>query len=117
AALLQAPPSLEDAARSLGARHAMAFTRVTLRLIVPGVGAGAAMAFLAIVTELTATLLLAPTGTQTLTTRFWAHADEIAYGAAAPYASVLIVLPLPATSLLTRAPSRPGSTGARSPSA
>jgi iron(III) transport system permease protein len=108
AALLQAPPALEDAARSLGVRHAVAFVRVTLRLILSGVGAGAAMVFLAIVTELTATLLLAPIGTRTLTTRFWAYADEIAYGAAAPYALLLILLSLPATFLLTRNPAPDG---------
>ena len=42
--------------------------RVTLPLILPGLGAAAALVFLATVTELTATLLLAPIGTQTLAT-------------------------------------------------
>ena len=40
-------------------------------LLAPGLGAGAALVFLAVVTELTATLLLAPTGTTTLATAFW----------------------------------------------
>jgi len=102
AGLLQAPRALEEAAQALGAGPVSAFIRVTLRLILPSVGAGAALVFLAIATELTATLLLSPIGTQTLATRFWSNADEIAYGAAAPYAVLMVLLSLPATYLLTR---------------
>ena len=43
-------------------------------------------------TELTATLVLAPIGVQTLATQFWAFQSEVAYGAAAPYALVIIAL-------------------------
>src|SRR5262249_47300002 len=102
AGLLQAPRALEEAAHALGVGPTSAFMRVTLHLILPSVGAGAALVFLAIATELTATLLLSPIGTQTLATRFWSNADEIAYGAAAPYAVLMVVLSLPATYLLTR---------------
>ena len=52
-----------------------ALVRVTLPRILPGLGAAAALVFLATVTELTATLLLAPIGTQTLATQFWAEAS------------------------------------------
>jgi iron(III) transport system permease protein len=104
AALAQAPPELDDVGRSLGARPLAVFGRVTLPIIAPGIGAGAALVFLAVVTELTATLLLAPIGTRTLATTFWSHADSIAYGAAAPYAALLVVISLPATFLLARAP-------------
>ena len=47
--------------------------RVTLPLIAPGLGAGAALVFLAVATELTATLMLAPIGTRTLATEFWSR--------------------------------------------
>jgi iron(III) transport system permease protein len=104
AALAQAPPVLDDVGRSLGAGPLTVFRRVTLPIIAPGLGAGAALVFLAVVTELTATLLLAPIGTRTLATAFWSHADSIAYGAAAPYAALLVVISLPATFLLARAP-------------
>src|SRR5690606_35521944 len=67
-ALAQAPPVLEDVAHALGAGRLATFRRVTLRLIAPGLGAGAALVFIATVTELTATLLLAPIGTRTLAT-------------------------------------------------
>lgn len=102
AALAQAPPVLDDVAHSLGLSRVSALRRVTLPLIAPGLGAGAALVFIAVVTELTATLLLAPTGTHTLATQFWSHSDSVAYGAAAPYAAVMVLLSAPATVLLTR---------------
>ena len=49
-----------------------------------------ALVSLAVGTELTATLLLAPIGTSTLATEFWSRASSVAYGAAAPYALALI---------------------------
>jgi iron(III) transport system permease protein len=61
-----------------------------------------ALVSLAVSTELTATLLLSPTGTSTLSTEFWSQASSVAYGAAAPYALALIVLSVPATWLLSR---------------
>jgi iron(III) transport system permease protein len=54
------------------------------------------------VTELTATLLLSPTGTQTLVTRFWGYSESIMYGAAAPYAALMVIISAPVTYVLTR---------------
>ncbi|MFN8514716.1 MAG: iron ABC transporter permease [Thermomicrobiales bacterium] len=102
AALVQVPPSLDEAARALGARPLAVFWRVTLPLLARGLGAGGTLVFLAVITELTATLLLAPTGTVTLASRFWSRTNDIAYGAAAPYALLMIVLSAPTTLLLTR---------------
>jgi len=97
-----APPVLEDVARSLGCTGTRAAARVTLPLILPGMGAAVALVSLAVATELTATLLLSPIGTSTLSTEFWSRASSVAYGAAAPYALALIVLSIPATWLLSR---------------
>ena len=36
--------------------------------------------------------MLAPIGAQTLATQFWAYQNEIAYGAAAPYALTIVAL-------------------------
>ena len=66
--------------------------RVVLPLIAPGLIAGFCLVFLTAVTELTATLVLAPIGVQTLATQFWAYQSEVAYGAAAPYALVIVLL-------------------------
>jgi iron(III) transport system permease protein len=102
AALAQVPPELDDVARALGERPAGVLRRVTLPLLVRGLGSGAALVFLAVVTELTATLLLAPIGTATLATEFWSAASALSYGAAAPYAACMIVVSAPAAYLLTR---------------
>lgn len=102
AAIVQAPPLLEDVAHALGDGSARTFWRVTVPLIAPGLGVSAALVFLAIVNELTATLLLAPIGTRTLATQFWSNSSSIAYGAAAPYAALMVLISLPATFLLTR---------------
>lgn len=101
-ALAQAAPGLTDAARALGKRPLVAFGRVTLPLIAPGLGAAAALVFLLVSTELTTTLLLAPIGTQTLATRFWAETGTLSYAAAAPYAALMVLLSAPAVYLLTR---------------
>jgi iron(III) transport system permease protein len=97
-----APPGLEEVAKSLGCSGPTAAARVTLPLIAPGIAASAALVSLAVSTELTATLLLSPIGTSTLSTRFWSDASSVAYGAAAPYALALILLSVPATWLLSR---------------
>lgn len=102
ATLAQIPPDLDDVARSLGVGPADVLARVTVPLMARGVGTGAALVFLAVVTELTSTLLLAPIGTQTLATRFWSESSALHYGAAAPYALLMIVLSAPGAYLLTR---------------
>ena len=92
AALAQAPPSLEEVARSLGTRRFAVLWRVTLPLIGPGLLAAAALVFLSTATELTATLILSPTGTTTLATGFWSYTVGLSYGAAAPYAAIMVGL-------------------------
>lgn len=102
AGLEQAPLVLDHVAHSLGAGPLQTARRVTLPLIAPSLGAGAALVFLAISTELTATLMLSPIGTHTLATQFWSASSELRYGAAAPYALLLVLISVPATLLLIR---------------
>jgi len=99
-ALLQAPPELEDAARALGIGRAATLRRVVLPLAAPGIFSAAALVFIAVATELTATLLLSPIGTTTLATRFWSLAGSIDYVEAAPYAAMMIIISAPVTYLL-----------------
>jgi iron(III) transport system permease protein len=102
AALTRVPAVLENTARTLGSAPRSVLWRVTLPLIAPGLGAAAALVWLAATTELTATLLLRPTGMQTLATRFWAYSSGLAYGAAAPYAAVMLATSALPTLLLVR---------------
>jgi iron(III) transport system permease protein len=100
ASVAQAPPVLEEVARSLGRTPARVLRDVTLPLAAPGVAAGAALVFLTVMKELPATLLLRPTGLETLATRMWASTEIGAYAAAAPYAALLILLAALPTFLL-----------------
>ena len=104
--LAQVPLGLEEASRSLGVPPAATFVRVTLRLTAPAAAAGASLVFVAVATELTATLLLAPTGTSTLATRFWSLSSELDYADASPYAFLLVALSVPVTVVLFRQSTR-----------
>ncbi|MFQ6172728.1 ABC transporter permease [Oryzobacter sp. R7] len=99
----QSPVRGEEVARSLGATPAEVLRRVTLPLAAPGIGAGAALVLLTCMKELPATLLLRPTGTDTLATSLWTETGVGAYGAAAPYGLALVVLAVLPTIWLMRA--------------
>ena len=90
--LAQSPPRLEEAARSLGTTRLSVFARVTLPLIAPGLAAAFSLVFLEAATELTATLVLHPTGVETLATQFWSFQTNVSYGQAAPYAALIILI-------------------------
>jgi iron(III) transport system permease protein len=100
ASIAQVPVELERAATSLGRTPFQSIRQVTLRLAAPGAAASMALVAMGITTELTGTLMLAPNGTVTLATRFWALTSEIDYVAAAPYALMMIMSSLPLTVLL-----------------
>jgi iron(III) transport system permease protein len=100
--MAQAPVELERAAMSLGRPPMAAIWQTTMRLAAPGVAASMALVALGVANELTGTLLLAPNGTRTLATKFWALTSQLDYVAAAPYAILMIALSLPLTVLLRR---------------
>jgi iron(III) transport system permease protein len=100
AAFVQAQPSLEESARALGLGWFAVARRVMLPLAAPGLGAGGAMVFISVVTELTTTLLLAPIGTKTLATQIWVDTSALAFAAAAPYAALLVSISLASSWLL-----------------
>lgn len=101
AALLQAEERLEHVGRSLGLSPLGVMLRVVLPIAAPGLGAAACMVFIAVVTELTATLMLAPIGTETLATQIWADTSALAFAAAAPYAAILVCISLASAWVLT----------------
>ena len=107
--LRAAPPLLDDVAHSPRQHPLATLRRVTLPLIAPGLGAGAALVFLAVVTELTATLLLAPIGTTTLATEFWSNSYDVGTTARRLRTPLLmVVISAPATFLLSRQVRRSG---------
>lgn len=85
------PIRLEEVARSLGRSPLQAFAAVTARLSAPGIAAAAALVLLTCMKELPVTLLLHPTGTDTLATRLWGYSSVSDYAAAAPYAVALLM--------------------------
>jgi iron(III) transport system permease protein len=107
ASLVRAPVGLDEVARSLGQRRLAVLLRVTVRLAGPGLVAAFCLVFLSAVTELTATLLLIPTGTQTLATQFWAYESNLSYSQAAPFALVMIIVAAVPSYVLGRFFNRP----------
>lgn len=85
-------PQLTMVARTLGDTPWRAWRRVTLPLALPGISVGALLVFLATMKELPATLILRPTGVDTLATELWSRTVAVEFGAAAPYAAVLVLL-------------------------
>lgn len=92
ASIAAVPPVLEQTARTLGRSPFGAWRATTLRLAWPGVAAGGLLVLLTAMKELPATLMLRPTGLDTLATELWSRTEIAAYGAAAPYALALIAL-------------------------
>lgn len=90
ASVVRAPASLEDVGRSLGRGRTAVLVRVTLPLLAPGLAAAFCLVFLSVVTELTATLILIPTGVQTLSTQFWVYQKNLSYSQAAPFALLMM---------------------------
>jgi iron(III) transport system permease protein len=102
AALLNVSPRLEEAARGLGRNQASAIASVTIPMARPGILAGAALVLLTTMKELPATLVLSPTGWETLPVQVWTAANDAAYGrAAAPALTLTVAASIPML-LLTR---------------
>jgi len=100
ASVAQCPPALEDVARSLGRTPGGVLRSITVPLAGPGIAAGAVLVFLTCMKELPATLLLRPTGMETLATRLWSNTEVGAYAGAAPFAVALLLLAALPTALL-----------------
>lgn len=102
ASLAQVPAELQQAAIALGRPPLVAAVGTTLRLAMPGIAAGMALVAMGIVTELTATLMLSPIGTETLATQFWARTGEFDHMGAAPFALAMVMLSIPLCVILHR---------------
>ena len=92
ATLLQTSPHLEEAARGLGRSPLRVLFEVTVPLVRVGLVTSAMMVFLTTMKELPATLLLRPTGFDTLATRVWSWSEEAFFAQAAPFALLLVAV-------------------------
>ena len=101
AALLQARPSVEEAARSLGRGPLGVLATITVPLARSGLVAGAALVFLTTMKELPATLLLGPIEFDTLATEVWNATSGAFFARAAGPALLLILISAPPLYLLT----------------
>ncbi len=90
--LEQLDPSLVEAGRSLGQSSFTIFTRVLLPLLKPGILSGAGLVFLTTMKELPATLLLRPTGMETLSIQIWQATDSAIFTLAGSSGIILIVI-------------------------
>ena len=88
--LLQINPRLEEAAQSLGKTQLQSFIRVTLPIMMPSIFASAAMVFLLTMKELPATLILGPTGFDTLATSIWSASSEAFFTQTAASSLILV---------------------------
>ncbi len=100
AAVEQASVRAEEVARSLGRSPLRAFFSVTARLAAPGVAAGAGLVFLASMKELPATLLLHPSGMQTLSMGLWQRTGVSDFAGAAPFGAALVLFAAVPTAVL-----------------
>lgn len=96
-------PTFEEAAKSLGRGSWAVVRTITLPLIRPGLLAGAGLVFLTTMKELPATLILRPTGFETLATRVWTATSEGIYSQAAlPALALVCASALPVYLLIVR---------------
>ena len=98
----QIPDSLDEISRSLGLRQMAIVRRVTVPLLAPGLLSAAALVLLAGMKELPATMLLRPTGSETLATRLWTYTSVSDYAGAGPYALAIIIFVSIPTAIASR---------------
>jgi iron(III) transport system permease protein len=92
ASLALIDPSLEEAARSLGASWMRAFATITLRLMLPGVIVGALLAFVHSVGEFVASVLIYTSSTVPISVAINNRMYSFELGTAAAYGMLQVVL-------------------------
>ena len=88
----QLDPALEEAAASLGASRARTLGRVVLPLVLPGLAAGALLAFVTALGEFVASILLYTHRTRPISIEMLSLLRGFDFGGAAAYGVLLIVL-------------------------
>jgi iron(III) transport system permease protein len=96
------PQGLKEVATTLGVSPWETMRRVTIPLAAPGIGVGFLLILLTAMKELPATLMLRPTGFDTLAIEIWSAASINRFNEAAPYALLLILIAAIPTFILSR---------------
>jgi len=91
-ALRQVDPRIEEASRGLGRSSLSTTLRITVPLISRGLISGGTLVFLTVMKELPATLLLRPTGFDTLALNIWQQTSEGFYARASAASLVLLII-------------------------
>ena len=92
ATLMQIPISIEEAAISLGASKLKTFVKITVPMMSNGIVSGAILSWVAIVTELSSSVILYSNKTTTLTMQAYIYIGRGEYGTAAAFAAILTVI-------------------------
>jgi putative spermidine/putrescine transport system permease protein len=103
ASLSQLDPALLDASYSLGASWGMTFRRITLPLILPGIGAGAFLAFMASFDNVPVSLFLADERTEMLPIHLWQQIDTNLDVRTAAASGVIVIVTLALMVIVERA--------------
>ena len=104
ALMYQLNPSIEEAAVSLGASKFRTFVQIVVPALAPGILSGAVLSWVTIITELSTTLFLYNTSTQTLSLGIYAEVIRGQLGTAAALSTLLLVLTMLSLVLLMRMP-------------
>ena len=100
--LSRVPSSVKDVASTLGMNQWNVIKKVVAPIAAPGIGLGTILVFLTAMKELPATLMLRPTGFETLATHIWSAASVNRFNEAAPYALILVLIAAIPTFLISR---------------
>lgn len=87
----QISPSIEEAAISLGSTEAKSFVKITVPMMMAGVLSGAIMSWITLISELSSSIILYTSRTQTLTVAIYVEVIRSNFGNAAAYSTVLTV--------------------------
>ncbi len=87
----QISPSIEEAAISLGTTEMKSFIKITVPMMMAGVLSGAIMSWITLISELSSSIILYTSRTQTLTVAIYAEVIRSNFGNAAAYSTILTI--------------------------
>ncbi|MEY3133465.1 MAG: hypothetical protein RIT49_123, partial [Actinomycetota bacterium] len=102
ASLARVPEGAKEVAATLGMNKWAVLKNVVTPIAAPGIALGTTLVFLTAMKELPATLMLRPTGFETLATQIWSSAAISRFNEAAPYALILLIIAAIPTFILSR---------------